>query len=257
MKHKLSWLGFVLLLSACFPKVDYDLRYSIRETEAVYQLQTITALPSPFPTPTRIPKPIDPYQLTAIPAGKIIPAPIYLSGKGNSVVKIEKWSGPAIAIITYAGTATPSPNGDFFLVYNYDANENQLDLNVHANARYTGTVPIDFREWEQTAKFKVKAGGVWEIIVYPIAYVRTVQIPGKFSGSGDDVIFIHGGVPDKIRVDAPTIGDFISIWQLTDTGMHGLCAVDTPYRDAGMIDKSTTILTVSTGGSWTIEILTK
>ena len=257
MKYKLILLGIFLLISACYPKKDRVQCASIHDTEDAYYWQTATALPSPIPTPTRIPRPIDPHQLTAMPAGTSNPEPIYLSGTGNSVVKLEKWSGPAIATVSYAGATTPTPNGDFFLVYNYDASENQLDLFVHANASYTGTVPIDFQEWEQTASFKVKAGGAWEIIVYPISYIRTELIPGKFSGSGDEVIFIHGGVPAKIRVDAPTIGDFISIWELTDTGMHGLCAVDTPYRDAGIIDKSTTILTVSTGGSWTIEIITK
>jgi hypothetical protein len=257
MKRKLLWLGFILLISACYPKEDRILRDSIHDTEEAYYWQTVTAMPSPTPTPTRIPRPIDPYQLTAIPAGTNIPEPIYLSGSGDSVVKLEKWSGPAIATISYSGATTPSPNGDFFLVYNYDSSENRLDLYVHANDAYIGTVPIDFRDWEQTASFKVKADGAWEIIVYPITYVRSVQIPGMFSGSGDDVVFIHGGIPDKIRVDAPAIGDSLSIWALTDTGMHGLCAVSTPYRDAGVIDESTTILTVSTGGSWTIEILTK
>jgi hypothetical protein len=256
MKHKLFWLGFILLLSACYPQEDRILRDSIHDTEEAYYWQTVTAMPSPTPTPTRIPRPIDPYQLTAIPAGTNIPEPIYLSGEGDSVVKIEKWIGSAIATISYAGETTPSPMGGFFLVQNYDTSGNSLYLYITAHDPYQGTVDIDFRG-EQTASFKVDARGQWEIIVYPITYVRTVQIPGTFSGYGDDVIFIHGGIPDKIRVDAPTIDDFISIWALTNTGMEGLCAVSTPYRDAGVIDESTTILTVSTGGSWTIEILTK
>ena len=61
---------------------------------------TNTPLPTNTPAPTNTPKPTSTPRPTA--TFTPTPAPIELTGKGDSIVKVEKWHGPALAHIKYA-----------------------------------------------------------------------------------------------------------------------------------------------------------
>lgn len=124
--------------------------------------------------------------------------PIALSGRGDNVVDFDKWTGPALAQISYRGDRN-------FSVTSYDANGNYLDLLVNTIGRYDGVVPVDFSDGEQTTRFEVEAAttGTWEITIVPIDQAERTDKEGTFGADGDAVFWIRGpGELDTLRIDA-------------------------------------------------------
>ena len=77
--------------------------------------------------------------------------PNFLASAGDSVFDVQKWEGPAILKIKYIGRGN-------FAVRNYPANSNghdYYDLLVNTIGAYEGTVPLDFKEGEQTARNEI------------------------------------------------------------------------------------------------------
>jgi hypothetical protein len=208
-------------------------------------ISTFTPLPTDTPEPTRTPRPT----ATSTP----IPEPIFLTSVGDSVFDIQKWEGPAILKIKYTG-------GSNFAVRNYPANSNDYyDLLVNTIGPYEGTVPLDFRDGQQTARFEVIAAtsGAWEFHIEPLANARTEHIPGTISGIGDDVVFIQGETSDLLKADASQAKHNFVIWAITSRRMDLVINEIAPYKGTNILDSSTFGLIVQAAGPWSLEITTR
>jgi hypothetical protein len=208
-------------------------------------ISTFTALPTNTPAPTRTPRPT----ATSTP----IPEPIFLTSVGDSVFDIQKWEGPAILKIKYTG-------GGNFVVRNYPADSNDYyDLLVNTIGAYEGTVPLDFRDGEQTARFEVKAelSGAWEFHIEPLANARIEQIPGTISGNGDDIVFIGGGIPDTLTVDASQAESNFVVRAIANARFDLVINEIAPYTGTKILNPATIALIIKATGPWSLEITTK
>ena len=213
---------------------------SISPTPTITPTPSKTLPPSKTPTDTQTPKPSETPSET--------PNPFALSGHGDSVVDVQKpdTAGPAIAVITYHG-------GSNFVVWNYDATGNQLNLLVNTIGTYTGTVPIDFLQDEQTARFKIKAGGPWNIDLLPLNQARQAAVPSTVNGYGDDVLLLTGGTADELKVDASQAQENFVIWAY-GTQRDLLVNDIAPYTGTVLAGSDTKVLVIKASHSWSIEI---
>jgi hypothetical protein len=207
---------------------------------------TNTPLPTDTPLPTSTPRPTN----TPVPTATHtpIPEPISVSGSGDDVVDIEKWDGPAIARISYSG-------GSNFVVWNYDADGDKIDLLVNTVGNYEGTRPLDFLDTEHTARFQVESSGEWEITILPLAEIRTEAVPGNFAGNGDEVIYLDG-TPDLLKIDASTATSNFVIWAYGNR--RDLLVNDiAPYDGVVIAGSDTAVLVIEAEGDWSIEVTSK
>jgi hypothetical protein len=205
-------------------------------------VSTFTPAPSRTPGPTNTPEPT--------PTNTPIPDPIILPGTGDLVFNVRKWDGPAILKIKHTGVRN-------FVVRNYPANSNDYyDLLANTIGAYEGIVPLDFRDIEHTTRLEVIADGAWEIQIHPMQNMRTEVIPGTIMGTGDDVVYIGGGEPDLLKVDASQASRNFVIQAVT----HRLELVVNelaPYTGTTILDPNSIILIVKATGGWSLEITTK
>ena len=246
--------GIFGVISRSTPEAKATAAARALERTAEASRPTATPRPTDTPHPTNTPKPTNTPRPTNTPAPTLtptpIPEPIILNGNGDSVVDMEKWSGPAIARITYTGSRN-------FAVWNYDSNGEKIDLLVNIIGRYQGTVPIDFLDNQHTARFEVNASGQWEIQVLPLSEIRREQIPGTITGTGDDVIFLDGTNPDLLQIDATKAKGNFAIWAYGNRRNLVVNEIAT-YQGTVVVSRDTIILVISEGGGeWTIEVTTK
>jgi hypothetical protein len=198
---------------------------------------TVAALPTSTPRPTTTPRPT----ATRTP----VPQPIIRSGTGDDVVDIDKWEGAALLHISYQG-------GRNFVVWSYDAAGNQMQLLVNTIGQYEGTVPLDFRADEHTARLQIESSGPWSLQVLPLSEIRILQVPSTFEGAGDDVV-AFAATPDLLRVDASRAESNFVIWaygQYVDLLVNEIA----PYTGVVVAGSDTAVIAVTADGEWSIEV---
>jgi hypothetical protein len=194
---------------------------------------TVAIVNTPEPTPTMTP----------------VPEPIILSGSGDSVEEIVKPSIPALARIQYTGSGN-------FAVWNYDKDGKKIDLLVNVVGNYTGVVPLDFLDNEHTHRFEIQSEGQWQIQVLSITEIRRIDIPGVFSGNGDDVVFLNGDDPDLLKIDASMATSNFAVWKYGNN-RDLLVNEIAPYTGTVIAGKDAIILVIQSKGEWTIEVTTE
>ena len=213
------------------------------ETNSSVVISTFTAVPTDTPAPTRTRRPT----ATATPT----PEPIFFVSYGDSVFDIQKWEGPAILKMKYTGDRN-------FIVENFAANSSvPYELLVNTIGPYEGTVPLDFRDGEQTARFEIKASGTWEFHIEPLAKARIERIPGTISGKGDDVVLIGGGTPDLLKADASQASRNFIVEGIADARYDLVINEIAPYTGTNILDPSTIALIIHATGPWSLEITTR
>jgi hypothetical protein len=130
-----------------------------------------------------------------------------------------------------------------------------MDLLVNTIGAYEGTLPLDFMAEEDTARFQVESSGEWTIEVLPLLAIRGVDVPGTFSGTGDDVILL-GGAPDLLRIDASNARSNFAIWAYGDY-RDLLVNEIAPYTGVVVAGPTTVILAIEAEGEWTIEVTSR
>jgi len=162
----------------------------------------------------------------------------------------------ALVHIAYSGSRN-------FIVWNYGANNEKIDLLVNVTGKYEGTRPLDWLDGEHTTRFQVESSGDWEIQVLPFEQIRIVEIPGTFEGIGDDVVFLDGSsAPDLLKVDASDAERNFVLWGWGN-GRDLLINEFAPYTGNILIDGSlptstgVLVLVVEATGSWSIEVTTR
>ncbi len=262
-KISIPFVAFTILLLvslACgtssnevIPTFDPNLVQTvIAGTSIAAQLQTLTAnapvntsLPTSLPELTNTPEPtITPLPPTAIPA------PIVLTGNGDSIVDFD--NPYEIAIVHISGNAS----SHFFAVKNYGSDGNPLDLLVNTTDPYDGVRPLDFGEGEHTTRFEVTASDEWRIEVLAIASARVLTVPGNIVGKGDDVILVKGATPDLGKIKGNAESSFFSV---KSYGNNSDLLVNTtdPYEGTVIVSSDTVILEIQAVDIWSIEISAK
>ena len=182
-----------------------------------------------------------------------VPPSIVKTGSGNSIVSIEKWDGPALIHIK----GTPSPNS-FISVTNDDGLFLALSFD-----EYDGVKVLDFFPGHNTKTLDIKAGGEWSIEIYPLqgdfTEERILDVPGKYQGNDDDVLFIEEG-----RYQIVFEGNSASTnFYITTHGEFGesylmnqdlIVNVTEPYKGTIDIPEWVRILVINAVGPWTVEI---
>lgn len=211
-------------------------------TNTIPPTETLAPLPTDTPLPTNTPLPT----FTPTPP----PAPIILTGSGDSIVDVPKGDYPAIMRSKYS-------SGGNFIVTNYDANNQTIDLLINVIGAYEGIVPLDFRVGELTTRLEVKASGPWEIQVLPVDQARHATIPGTVQGVGDDVFYLDGINADTIQADASTANGNFILFAYSDSGIDLAFNEIAPYTGTALLDSSTFLVSVHTTGNWSVTITTK
>ena len=198
-------------------------------------LPTETALSTDTPIPSDTPTPA--------------PQPIVFKGTTTDVVDVKKWDGPAILKIKYTG-------GGNFAIQNYDSSGSQIDLLVNTIGNYQGTVPLDFLDSESTTRLQITASGPWEIDILPINQIRQVNIPGTFTGTGDDIVSLIGGSPDLLKVDARTASSNFVVYSYGSSRSLAINEI-APYTGTVILESDVSLLSIQATGPWSIEVTTK
>ena len=254
IRQPVFWIGIIIIFLVCRGMAGAATEERTNSTATPGKseegassvvISTFTPLPTETPKPTRTP----PTTATSTP----VPDPIFLTSVGDSVFDIQKWEGPAILKIKYTG-------GGNFVVRNYPVNSNDAyDLLVNTIGSYEGTVPLDFHDGEQTARFEVKAEltGAWEFRIEPLSSARIEEIPGTVTGSSDDVILIGGGAADLLKIDASQARHNFVIQTISGAGLDLLVNEIAPYTGTKLLDPSTMALIIKATGPWSLQITAK
>jgi len=91
------------------------------------------------------------------------------------------------------------------------------------------------------------------IEVLPLQVIRTVDVPGTFDGSGDDVINLSGSDPDLLKIDASQAKSNFVIWGFGNR-KDLLVNEIAPYDGVIIAGKDTSILVIEAEGPWTVEV---
>ncbi|MEN8173747.1 MAG: hypothetical protein ABFS03_12825, partial [Chloroflexota bacterium] len=235
-------------------------------TQTVYPTSTASMTPKPTKTPTTIPSPTltsttrptrEPtLTATSTPKRVTIPSPtptpesITLEGSGDSLVNLDKSFDAAVAHII--GNST----GRHFSVESQDSNNAFIALLVNTTDPYDGVVPIDLDDRDNTAWFEITAYGSWSIEVIPLmtyAEESTLIVPGSISGSGDDIVYLSGSIPDLAIISGNQEADRFVI-RSYGSSVDLLVNTTDPYKGTVLLDSDTYVLEIKAKGSWTIEI---
>jgi hypothetical protein len=199
------------------------------------------------PSPTK--KPTNTLRPTSTPTP--IPEPIILSGSGDSVVDIEKTF--SLGIIHIIG---PSIH-DNFIVYNYDANNEKIDLLVNTIGEYDGYLPFDWKTDKETARFQIMASGPWTIEIYPFVSPFLddflTNVPGIVDGKGDSILMFPSRA-DLAIIDASKGDSNFIIYAYGDFGRELMVNEIAPYTGTVIIPSGTNTLEIKAEGDWTIEL---
>lgn len=178
-----------------------------------------------------------------------------LSGSGDSIVDLVDWPSDRPAIVHIVGPTVY----DNFVIWNYDAAGERIDLLVNTIGNYEGYIPLNFFEGEESVRLEIGAGGPWTIELLPLTreHVHMLEVPGTYQGQGDDVIFLIGRDPDLASFTSGNRQDNFVVWSYGQTSGRDLLVNDiAPYEGTVIIPRDVAVLIVSAGqsGPWSVEV---
>ena len=249
MKKKLLY-GVIAILFLC---VVASLVTQKPDEEAAPVAATATsapaaALPTDTPKP-KAPTPVPPTNTPVPPTATLVPQleSITLTGSGDTIVNVDKPDLPAIARIS------TTQSGGNFAVISYDSSGNRIALLVNEIGSYSGIRPIDFLADEHTSRFEVKADGSWRIEILPLSSARSLSVPGKVSGTGADVILLHGSTPDVAQMSHSGDSNFVVIAHCA-SGRDLLVNEIGSYSGSVIVRGDAMILEIMADGDWSVDI---
>jgi hypothetical protein len=175
------------------------------------------------------------------------PQPAVYDGSGDDVVQITKPTQAAVLYATYSGDAN-------FIVTGLDANQQRVDGLINVIGAYTGTVPLDFKDGQNTTFLQVQSSGPWHFEVRPLRSIASFS--GTGSGSGDDVVN-YTGQTGIATINYTGDANFIVREYSTATGQINLL-VNTIGAYSGRVPitggSGVNIIEVKSSGTWTITV---
>ena len=160
---------------------------------------------------------------------------------------MDKPDLPAIARIS------TTQSGGNFAVISYDSSGKRIDLLVNEIGSYSGIRPIDFLADEHTSRFEVKAEGSWRIEILPHTSARSVSVPGKISGTGDDVILLRGSTPDIAKISHRGDSNF-AVMAYGARGRDLLVNEIGVYNGSVIVSGDAIVLEIVADGNWSVDI---
>lgn len=126
---------------------------------------------------------------------------------GSVSLHAQSWSGTGYRIIDFTPLNAPAlvhvtgnAGGTDFAVYSYATTGSFIDLLVGwTSDPYDGIRPLNFDE-TNAMRFIVYADDAWHIEILPLSSAHAIAIPGSYTGTGDDVLALTGGVPDLASI---------------------------------------------------------
>jgi hypothetical protein len=210
---------------------------------------TETSIPTDKPAPTDTPVPTK----TALPTP--VPEVLTFSGSGDSIVDVDTDGRPYI--IHVVGNSSER----YFSVKSLDSDNENIDLLVNTTDSYDGYQPFDWIDDEHTFRLEIKATGDWSVELIPLAKIEEmerfmVEIPGEFERSGDDVLIIAGGTPDKARIVGNEDGRYFGVVGWSGDRRDLLVNTTDTYEGTVLLKPETTAIQVGAIGAWTVEVTT-
>mgnify|MGYP003375026889 CR=1 FL=1 len=222
---------------------SYAQRLDKRLQSLVCQPGEIASNATPRPTATPLP--------TATPKPK--ETPIVINGKGDDIVNVNKWTGFAAMRITATGARN-------FTIWNYDKDGKKKDLLVNTIGDYAGIVLLDVYDREKTTRLEVTSSGTWKFEILPVDSLipdRGIYAPETYEGIGDD-IFLIGGKPDLIKIEAPNSKRNFVVKVLTRSGDISLVINKVgAYTGTAILPEGTMLVMVNAVGPWKATITAK
>lgn len=222
---------------------------------------TVTATPEPTntPKPTSTPRPTNTPRPTSTPrpteTPTAVPTPQVFTGTGDAVLDLDTWSTEEPGILHITGPSVY----DNFVVQSYDEQGQQVDLLVNTIGAYDGYLPLNFFQGEQTSRLSISAGGAWTVEIVPLSLdtAHLLEVPGRYEGAGDDVVFLTGADPDLATVKSGSSSDNFAVWSYGDESGRDLLVNEiAPYEGVVVMPRDTYMLIVKAGqsGPWAVEV---
>jgi hypothetical protein len=172
------------------------------------------------------------------------------AGTGDTLINLDRAREPAL--VHLVGNAERK----HFIVSACGPDGRRIHLLAATISSYEGTHPLDFSPWDHTTRFRVKAAGSWHIEVWlltaDVIRPRTLIVPGRYEGAGDDVLFLAGATPGSLAVDYHTEKHLgIRAW---GTWMKLLVNTVGSYQGTVELAPDTKTLQVKAGGPWELSI---
>lgn len=187
-----------------------------------------TATPAPSPTTTA--------------SGPLF-ATVEASGTGDAIVTL-----PAHQFIPLVLEATYSGAGGTFRVVGDD------QTLVATDRPYTGTVPLDLRNDQETLALTVTAGGPWRIEVRQLfGGVGGVPAGGTASGAGDLVYFFEGDTGTATIACVGTGPFSVRVASLYSGQLFEAAAATGRYLGTSGFEGHSLVI-VTADGPWTIDV---
>ena len=126
---------------------------------------------------------------------------------------------------------------------------------VDTSSAYDGTRML--RSYMHAAELKIEAGCEWRIEVRPIEDMRTVQVPGKVEGNGDDILHVVGPFDmKKLIANLTYSGDkFVLLgWESPYAEMfQPLYTRGLDFTQVVPVDTPITVIDVESTGAWSLD----
>jgi hypothetical protein len=179
-----------------------------------------------------------------------IPSPITFSGKGNTILTVNKWRGPALIYITYTGSGE-------FIAWNDNERDHELQFVLHVWSNYSGTQVLDMSDNEafQTHFLEIYTSGIWEIEILPFEHGRKVSVLSVITGVNNDVIFLQGGKPSSLEIEIHESEYYFQVSGQGDDGFVPIIDGKPPYYGTVKIEQDLKMLMIEALGSWQIKVL--
>ncbi len=263
MKNKsvvLLLVSLILFLTACSPSSS-SVQTAIAQTQeseasAVdpvvisdeINVQTLTTEPYHTVEPTQIPSTPTPIPSSTLEP-TIAPEPLVISGTGDSVVDID-WPD-RIGLMRVKGNAS----GRYFGIVPYDENGNRISSIVNTADPYEGLRPFNF-DGDNATRLEISASGEWSIEIIPISEANKILLPGTYTGRGDDVIILTGGIPDLAIITGNAESRYFGVIPYTENGNRLSSIVNTadPYEGTVIIPRDAIFLEIISEGDWVVSI---
>jgi len=173
------------------------------------------------------------------------------AGDGDAVLEFEIPEGPAVMILSHAGSTN-------FEVMSLDPDLNNIILHVNKQGTYEGTRTLQVAPFEsEVAGVEIMADGAWTIEIRSLAQATTVSCVGGYAGAGDDVIVFTDltdapGLANVAHRGPATKAFDILAWD--DAGNESLLVTAGGDHEAIVeIPPGFRIWDIMAGGTWTVS----
>jgi hypothetical protein len=181
-----------------------------------------------------------------------VPKPLKFSGYGDGVVDVTKWDAPALFHFKHT-------SGTNFVIQRTLKGQNKPALFINGSGKFEGYYLIDALQGELTTKFTLKVDGNWVLEIFPLVeqYIHTLDVPGKYSSTGPDVVYLVGESPSSVKFTCNYPGNF-EAKAYAGNKVFGLAAEKGPLAVEKTVPEGTFIIAIDLVRSpWSMEVMSK